>query len=90
MAGFSDQVLDDVALAPVDLPRPLDVLLVVPRDDRRALDELLRRGPDGRPVRSQRVDQPGESVGAGNEPGVQRSSTTRRVARETPCRATTQ
>ena len=50
-------------LAPVGVARPLDVLLVVPRYDRRALHELLRRGADRRPVLLQR----GDHVGAGGD-----------------------
>ena len=44
-----------LALAPVDLAHVVDVLLVRPGGDRRALHELLRRRPDRRPERAQRV-----------------------------------
>ena len=44
-----------------------DVLLVAPRGDRRALDELLRRRSDGRPIHPERVDHLGR---ARDEPGA--------------------
>ena len=54
-------------LAGVRGPRPLDVLLVAPGDDRCPLDELLWRGADVRPELLQRRD---ELRVAGDEAGA--------------------
>src|SRR5262249_38979767 len=48
---------ENLSLARVDLAGGLDVLLVVPGDDGRALDELLRRGTDRWAVLLERADQ---------------------------------
>src|SRR6185295_4732940 len=54
-------------LASIDRARALDVLLVVPGDDRRALHELLRRRADRRPELLERGD---EILVGGDEPGA--------------------
>ena len=72
-AGDTDALAQEcrdqgVSLSPIDGPRTLDVLLVVPRHDRRTLHELLRCGADRRPELFQRSDQVG--VGGGEAGAV--------------------
>src|SRR5581483_10203368 len=44
------------ALACIELPHVRHVVIVRPCGDRRPLDELMRRGADGRPEAAQRID----------------------------------
>ncbi len=64
-AARREEIEEQLPLPGVDRAQLLDVALVAPRRDRRALDELLRRHPDRRPERLQRRDQLGI---AGDEP----------------------
>src|SRR5262249_59016478 len=62
-----EQLEEELTLAPIALAVPLDVCFVLPGDDRRALDEQLRRRPDGWAELPQRRDR---ALVSGDEAGT--------------------